>query len=252
LSQRVKQRLINTADWWFAYTDRSLEVLVESGFPQNMITNVQNSIDDSILKLGMKNTSGKVIDQLKTELNITGDNVALYCGGMHRDKGITFLLDACYEIKKRVPDFEMIWIGSGPEQSIIQKACRNFTWMKYVGPIFGADRVKYFRVCHALLMPGPVGLVVIDSFNTGVPIITTNIRGHGPEISYIENGFNGMVSSYDLGEYAEVVSDYFCCLDKRKILRIGCLKSAEIYTEENMVRNFSTGIQACISKKLPR
>ena len=44
---------------------------------------------------------------------------------------------------------------------------------------------------HALL-PGAVGLGVLDSFAFDVPLVTVDLPYHGPEIDYVRDGENGV------------------------------------------------------------
>ena len=195
----------------------------------------------------MKKVSILDIHEARRKLGIQGERTALYCGGMYPDKKLDFLLDACIQIKKIVPDFEIIFIGSGPEQHHIQAACSRNTWMHFLGPIFGVERAIYFAISQVLLMPGLVGLAVVDSFVTGVPIFTTDIPIHSPEIAYLANEKNGIMTNFSVDDYASTVADYLAKPYKLDCLRHGCLASSEIYTLENMVKNFASGIEACLS-----
>jgi glycosyltransferase involved in cell wall biosynthesis len=93
------------------------------------------------------------------------------------------------------------------------------------------------------LNPGLVGLVVLDSFVGEAPIITTTNNGiHSPEFSYIANGNNGMVVDCMPGEYNKAVKRVMDDDEFLRKLRTGCAASAEIYTIEKMVGNFTAGI----------
>ena len=39
---------------------------------------------------------------------------------------------------------------------------------------------------NLMLIPGLVGLAVVDSFAAQCPVVTTDFRGHSPEFEYIE------------------------------------------------------------------
>ena len=139
----------------------------------------------------------------------------------------------------------MIVVGSGPEENKIKEVAERKSWLKYVGPKFGAELAPYFRCAKALLMPGLVGLVIIDSFVSGVPLFTTDNKIHSPEIAYLLHGENGMMTPYGEDSYSEAVFSYLN--SSSPSLSQGCLKSAAEYTLGKMVENFSSGIQQCLS-----
>jgi L-malate glycosyltransferase len=246
LSERFKRYLINKPDWWFAYTTSSKTAVQRVGYPEERITVVQNAIDETELKGGLEAvTSGRIEDE-KHKVGLRGSRIALYCGGMYPDKRLDFLLSACLKIKALVPDFEMIFIGSGPDQGLVENACSHHNWMHFIGPKFGEKRALFFAMSRVSLMPGMVGLAIVDSFVAGVPLFTTNIPTHSPEIDYLENGTNGIITEHSVDEYAKSVAHYLENAVALERLRVNCLTSAGIYTLGNMVKNFSEGVEACL------
>ena len=47
-------------------------------------------------------------------------------------------------------------------------------------------KIRYFDLAHFQLMPGPVGLHIVESFAMLKPLATTNLKTHGPEIAYLK------------------------------------------------------------------
>jgi L-malate glycosyltransferase len=98
-----------------------------------------------------------------------------------------------------------------------------------------------------LLMPGLVGLVIVDSFVTCLPMFTTDTPIHSPEIAYLIQGVNGVMTPYAVEAYSRAVAEYLKNEAMQVALREGCSRSATIYTLENMVDNFTQGIKKCLS-----
>ena len=140
----------------------------------------------------------------------------------------------------------MIFIGSGPDSELVEKASASNSWIHYLGAISGRERVKYFKLASVQLIPGSVGLGILDSFALETPIITTINNQHGPEIEYLENGINGMITKNTLEDYSNTVTDI---LNKNKYLELvnGCTRSAKDYSIEKMVENFKKGILSCLN-----
>ncbi len=243
--ERCKGFFLAKVDWWFAYTDLTGKLVAAGGFPRERITVVQNTIDTRDCKDQMAAISQDDLAALRADLGLVSENVAVFCGGMYVDKRLDFLLDACLALRKILPDFEMIFIGSGPEQSKVEQAVQKYCWIHYVGPRF-SDRFPYFKLSKVLLMPGLVGLAIIDAFTMGVPLFTTSIPVHSPEIAYLENGSNGVMTANNLDAYVGAVAEYFGSTEQQQQLRSGCSVSACRYSMASMIAKFADGIQNCL------
>ena len=104
--------------------------------------------------------------------------------------------------------------------------------------------VRYAALCSVILNPGLVGLSVLDGFALGMPMVTCDLPGHGPEIEYLIDGQNGVVLPADTlaADYGGCVAGLLGDVESLKQLSAGALKSAETYTVEEMVNRFTTGI----------
>jgi glycosyltransferase involved in cell wall biosynthesis len=247
LSERLKRPLLGQADWWFAYTSFSADILRNAGFSKERITIVQNTIDTREFVEAKESIHLCHLAELKRELGIKSSNVCVYCGGIYSEKRILFLLEACLKIKYLLPDFEMIIVGDGPDQHLVETAARTTQWLHYVGPKHGVDRVPYFLISNALLMPGMVGLAVVDSFVAGTPLFTTDIPIHSPEIAYLVNGVNGVITPNSTDAFANAVVEYLNSESLQALMQRGCQESAKKYSLQKMVNNFAVGIRKCLA-----
>lgn len=247
-AERIKHATLGQVDWWFAYTSLSTNMVAASGFPREQVTTVQNAIDTSELGAHLKACTPEEVAAVRARHGIVGDAIGLYCGGMYEFKKLPFLIACCEEIKRRVPEFSAVFVGDGPDRSVVEQAAARHNWIHCIGAKFGRDLAPYYRMSKVLLMPGLVGLAVVDSFVAGVPLFTTNVPLHSPEIVYLEPGENGMMTTYDVGAYAEAVAE--CLRDESALGRLvaGCERSAAKYTIENMVENFVHGIEQCLER----
>lgn len=247
ISEKVKRALITRVDWWFVYTELGIEIVRDSRFPLENITIVENSIDTKELKSALSDVTEIDRVALRSQLGLKGDVVALYCGGMYAEKRLDFLLETCHVVRQKIPGFHMIFIGSGPEQWKIERAGQEYDWIHYVGPKYGQERAVYFKESKVLLMPGLVGLAIVDSFATATPLFTTDLPTHSPEIAYLNKGVNGVMTAPLVNDYADAVIKYLESEELLYSLEKACEQSAKKYTLENMVNNFALGIEACLS-----
>jgi len=249
MGEWIKNIMSRNVHWWFAYNDLSTAIVRSLGYPAGRITSVQNAIDTHFLIEAQQRISTSKLEQIKQALGISGNNVCLYTGGMYREKRLGFLIEACIKIKSQIPDFEMIFIGAGSESARVKIASEQYRWIHYVGPKFHEDKVPYFMIAKYLLMPGGVGLAILDAFAMETPLVTTDHPGHGPEIDYLIDGVNGVIvgNSTEPMIYAHRVSSLLNDQDSRERLVTGCRAAQEKYTLDEMVERFATGVINALS-----
>tara|TARA_B110000908_G_C10258981_1_gene457697 strand:- start:2150 stop:3274 length:1125 start_codon:yes stop_codon:yes gene_type:complete len=249
LRERLKCYFSRRVDWWFAYTERSKNVIEDMGFDGQRITTVKNSIDTKSIQQFKNQTKEDDLDRVKVELGIDSENVAIFVGRFLPMKRTEFLIRACELVRERVPDFHVILIGKGPEQNLVKKAELKHAWIHPVGVKDDREKVPYWMISKLLLMPGALGLVVLDSFVFGVPMVTTSVGGHGPEITYLDNGRNGVVTEDDPDDvraYADKVVDLMSSKSQLTEMSRQCLQDAELYSIEEMVDRFVDGVESVV------
>lgn len=232
-------------DWWFGYTQGTKKILLTQGYPENKITVVQNAINTLELRKFYNDIEDVEIHHLINKLRIRNCKTAIYCGAMYPGKNLDFIIESCFRIKKEIPEFNMIFIGTGEEAYKVKEASDTYEWIHYVGSKFGNERVKYFKISLIQLMPFYVGLGILDSFAMETPLVTTSNPTHGPEIEYIEDGVNGLVSKDTIDEYSLTVINALKTGSYLNLIE-GCEKSSKIYNIENMVENFTNGVISCL------
>ena len=248
VTEWLKRTLLCSADWWFAYTQISADIVMEAGYDKNRITVVQNSIETRDFLRSLEEIGREKIESVRKSLGITGENVLLYCGRLHKNKNIDFVIRSCYELKKRIPDLHVIIIGDGPERPVVESAAGQADWLHCMGGLFGAERAPFFKISKGMLMPSHVGLAVIDSFVSSVPIFSIDDGSHSPEIAYLQHGVNGFMTSPDMDEYVDCIVNYLGSPETQRDIERGCRISAEQYTLANMVARFANGIESCLSE----
>jgi hypothetical protein len=120
-------------------------------------------------------------------------------------------------------------------------------WLHPIGAKHGREKAAWFRIAMVMLAPGAVGLQILDSFVSGVPLITTRDARHGPEIGYLESGVNGEMTDSNTKDFADVVTTMILDVGYRARLSAAAATASERYTLSAMVGRFATGIQDCLS-----
>jgi glycosyltransferase involved in cell wall biosynthesis len=248
-AERVKRGISKHVDWWFSYNQVSADVVSSLGYPKERITLTMNAIDTKRLSNIRAQMTSHDIDEMRKKTSISSSNVAVYTGGFYSEKRLEFLMNAAARVRREIPDFELIIIGKGPDASIVEKASARVDWIHYLGAKNDMEKVPYWAISKLLLMPGAVGLVVLDSFALGIPMVTTAVQTHGPEIDYLDDGVNGtIIQEWDNAEsYAIAVVNLLCDESRRQKMSENCLSVAENYTIEKMAELFAKGICSALS-----
>ena len=249
LRNRFKYLFLNKCDWWFGYTKGTRDFLLSKNYPAEKITVVQNAIDTIGIRKFYSEIQEYELAELRKELGIQKDDpTAIFCGAMYPEKNFDFILEICHKVRQEIPNFNMIFIGSGIEANKLIMASEENSWIHYVGSKFGNERVKYFKISQIQLLPYYVGLGILDSFALETPVIVTSNSFHGPEIEYLEDGKNGYMTKDNSDDYLSKVIE---TLKNKTYLNLisGCRKTAEKITLEVMVENFKEGIISCLKAK---
>lgn len=244
----LKRTLSMRVDWWFAYNDFSARLVSGMGYPEDRITSVMNAIDTGGIRQRREQLTPEEVVAARSELGIESGNVAVYTGSLRDFKRPEFLIASSEEIRELVPDFHMIVIGDGPDTPMMAEAAARWPWFHYLGRKTDMEKVPYWAISKLLLMPGGVGLVVLDSFVLGIPMITTENRFHGPEIDYLKDGINGLMvrPGDDTAHYAAEVAGLLRDDSRRDAMAAAALADRDLYSSEDMCRRFTEGVLAAL------
>lgn len=243
--ERWKRFWATRVDWWFAYTEEGGRHISSLGFPPNRITVFNNAVDTGEASRLSTAVTPERLAARRAELGLLGGNTAIFVGGLYPEKRLDFLIAASDRIRAAIPDFELIIVGGGVDAPVAAGAASTRPWLKVTGPRFGADKAELMALAKAFLMPGLVGLAVLDAGAAGLPVVTTDYPFHSPEIAYMKDGTSGVVvrpwTSADA--YAQAVGDLMTGDPARLAgLSRGARKVAATYTIEDMAGRFSEGV----------
>lgn len=252
LGERWRHIWAKKADWWFGYTQKSVDALKLAGFPEDRITNTNNAIDNSAFQQDTENVTEKMLAEIRAQCNLDQNSVVgLYCGALYADKRLGLLIEAADLIYKKNPNFRLVIIGSGSEVAFIEKAMLTRPWAKAVGPKKGIEKAAYFKLAHLILNPGLIGLIVLDAFCVGLPVVTT--RGdthHSPEVAMLEDDVTGFFSEPTPEAYAQTVIKLLEDKVAFTTSREASLNAGKKYTIENMVQRYADGIEECLRRAI--
>lgn len=238
----IKEKTTTMVDWWFAYTDISERVVKKSGFPVRKITVLNNSIDTYALSSNKNNFRSESRPVLRYRLGIGDGMVGIYIGSLYSDKRIDWILKAGEELSRRCVGFKLVIVGDGVLRPLVEDCANKNDWLIYFGPKHGLEKAEILYCADFLINPGLVGLSVLDAFAAGLPVVTSAYKKHSPEISYVIDGVNALISKDDLDSYISSCIDLIQKPDSLSRLKEGAKKSGNDFSIENMSARFADGI----------
>ncbi|MEW8060084.1 MAG: glycosyltransferase family 4 protein [Candidatus Thiodiazotropha endolucinida] len=250
LREKWKRFLLTKVDWWFAYTEATVAILLDAGFPRDKITCLNNAIDTSEFKGQISSVTETELLELKKKYNLPVDaRIGLFCGSLYPEKKLELLISAADLIHRDIPEFRLIVIGDGPSGDYLRQELQSRPWAISVGIKRGREKAALFKLSNVMLNPGLVGLHVLDAFSAGLPMITTNNALHSPEIVYLKENVTGRLTEDNPYDYADAVSGLLKNQDLYLRMSQAALRAADEYTLQNMVNNFAQGVLSFLEKR---
>lgn len=248
--ERFKRWTTRRVDWWFAYTRLSADLVQAAGFPADRTTVLNNAIDTAQMQQQRRSITPAELQALRDGLGFGAGPVGVFVGSLYADRQLDFLFSAAAAVRAEVPDFQLLVVGDGPDRARVQAACAAQPWARWVGVKTGREKVLHVALAQVMLNPGLVGLGILDAFACDTPLLTTESTAHGPEIAYLDQGVNGVMTARDVGAYANACVRLLRDPAALDALRAGCAASANEYTLQNMARRFAQGIERSLQGRL--
>lgn len=243
--ERLKKQLGRRADSFIAYTEQIRAELIDRGYAPSRIHVARNTIARPLAPAEPGD-----VKKLRDGIRLARDaQVAFYCGQMYPLKRLELLIEAAVLVKRELPRFELILAGAGPTQRICEGAAADHAFIHYIGPAFDHVKAACFELAGVFVMPGVVGLGIVDAFHHAVPPIVTRMPGHGPEIDYLRHGINGLETPHSAADLAKAIASVLSDPALHERLVAGCRASSAELGIEQMVDGFVDGVLAVLDAR---
>lgn len=240
------------SDWWLAYTDMSVPLIQKSSFPASRITVLNNTIDTQDFQENINAVDLEIIKNTRLKYNINGNNVGIFIGSLYEEKRLDFLIESCLLIREKIADFELIIAGNGTLRNFIEDQVEAYPWIHYVGTVKGLEKATLLSLSKVMLNPGLVGLGILDSFLSATPLVTTDCGIHSPEVVYLDNFKNGIMTVNTIEDFSQSVIALISNDEILNNLKHHCILAAQKYTLNNMAENFTSGVIQALNHPLYR
>jgi glycosyltransferase involved in cell wall biosynthesis len=233
-------------DWWFTYTEDTSSLLESYGYSRDRITILYNTVDTAALAQAVAECAPADLSEFRTKHHLQPGRTALFMGSLYPDKSLDYAVVVAREVANRLAGFRLLVCGDGPSGAEARAAAEAHPdYISYLGRVDGADRVRVLASADVLLMPGLLGLVVLDAFAAGLPILTRKISWHSPEFSYmgLEHGLI-LPPSTSAPDFAAAAVRLMGDQSRMKLMREACLEASLKYPLTRMVSSFTSGIRS--------
>jgi glycosyltransferase involved in cell wall biosynthesis len=211
------------------------------GIEKIKIIAVKNCLND--WDYGFNKTTKKFKKE-ESKLNI------LFSGRLTNQKRVDILIKAIGILVKEDVPINCIIIGDGLNKMYLEELTNELSLnevVKFKGALYDADVEVYFKAADLFVLPGKVGLSIVHALSYGLPIITTNLPIHSPEVAILTQDNNAF---FFKGESPEELAKTLMKYSQQEpndkaFLKSNCIESViqNGYIPERMKRNFINALK---------
>lgn len=123
------------------------------------------------------------------------DFVLISVGRLVPSKGVSYLIDALYLLRKKIGNIKLILIGKGPEEAKIKSQIRAYGLEKTVlhyKDVSDSELFSYYGLADVFITPTlfeGLPIVVLEAMACSLPIIASDIPGMRGVVLDGQNGF---------------------------------------------------------------
>lgn len=185
---KIAYRIISAFTYkYICYSYISKDMLINAGVKSSKILVAENSISINF------DTS----DLIKSG----NEKGILFVGRLRENCKLEDLIEAVRLLRECHKDVLLHIVGTGEKEEFYREKY-DFDWIIFYGAIYHDEKIyEISKVCRYGCYPGDAGLSVVHYFALKLPpIVHGSIVNHmGPEPSYVDNGFNGIIFDRDSG-----------------------------------------------------
>lgn len=123
------------------------------------------------------------------------DLYILYLGSLIKRKGVKFLIQAFSAIKRGYPLLRLKIVGEGNDVTNLKEIASKLNLnnnIEFLGIVRGKKKIRLLRNALLLVCPSmrePFGIVILEAFAAGIPVIASKVGGIPDIVHSGENGF---------------------------------------------------------------
>lgn len=228
-----------------AYTDIGAAVAEVWGVAPTKITSLHNSVDTAGLSSQIERVRAEGAAGARRRLGAGDGPVFAMIGGLDESKRIDLVVEALDVLWETRRDIQLMVGGRGELEPAFASAVARgqARVLGYVGDTAKADIAS---VATALVNPGRVGLIAVESMTMALPIITTTGTRHGPEFEYLTPGTDSIACTPDATTLASTMAELADDPGLVASLASAIGKKAPMFSLDHMVDQYAAALDSLI------
>jgi glycosyltransferase involved in cell wall biosynthesis len=233
VAEAIRRLMLLTSDHYLSYTAVSTANVAATGYDSARITTLNNAVDALA-------TAHQVRTAQRVPLQV------LFVASLVEDKEPLAAVEIVDQLRLLAPGATLRIVGDGPLRPMCEEAANGREWVQYHGPQRGQDLRDLALASDIAIIPGRVGLAVLEMASAGLPMTTFAVSQHGAEIAYLRDGISGLLLDEDIHAAAEQLAALLTDRPALERMRSEALNIAGKYTIRNMAVNFADGVTATL------
>jgi len=177
----------------------------------------------------------------------------IFAGRLIKEKNVDVLIKAISLLKKDFPEIYCCVVGDGPERNTLEKLTRElgvqenviFAGFQEYGELIG--KIKASKVFVLPSSREGFGMVVIEAFACGVPVVTVREKYNAAQ-GLVEDGVDGFVVRLEEKEIAKAVEKIIKKNSGNIEASEAAYNKAEKYDWDEIVENICSMYENCIRR----
>lgn len=233
MGETIRRLMLRTSDHYLSYTAISTANIAAAGYDTSKITTLNNAVD-ALATRRQAETAQRIPLQV------------LFVGSLVEDKQPLATVEIIDQLRLAAVGATLGIVGDGPLRSECEEAASRREWVHYHGPQRGEKLRDLALASDIAIIPGRVGLAVLELASAGLPMATFAASKHGAEIAYLKDGVNGLLLHSDIHAAAQQLQDLLTDRPALEHMRAEALTMASKYTVRNMAIHFADGVTSSL------
>ena len=234
VSEAVRRLMLPECDHYLSYTELSTVSLQKRGYDAARITTLNNTVEALA-------APEQAMSAQRLPLQL------LFVASLLEDKEPLAAVAIVDRLRLLAPSATLHIVGDGPLRLECEQAANGREWVHYHGSQMGESLRELALASDIAIIPGRMGLAVLEMASAGLPMATFAISRHCPEIAYLKDGINGILLTSDTDAAAKELEALLTDRSAIERMRSEALSTASKYTIYRMAVNFADGVMASLS-----
>lgn len=239
VAEAIRRSMLSACDHYLSYTEASTANILDGGYDTARITTLNNAVEPLA-------TPEQLTAARRTPFQL------LFVASLVPDKEPLTAVSIVDKLRRLTLGATLRIVGDGPLRNQCEQAASSRAWVHYHGAQHGQALRELALTSDVALIPGRVGLAVLEMASAGLPVATLSTAYHGTEIVYLRDSVNGIFLDSNIDVAARDLQTLLTCRPALERMRSEALVTASKYTIRNMAVNFADGVATTVQRPLPQ